>query len=569
VSLSAPQSISICDSVKVKASPPGAAPDIIYTWGCMNDEVLDLILKAASGPTVTIIGAQLKIGTQYTLTVQAFRPRSGLSSEIASAPLLITAKSDAMPVLSVDTPPPPVFRSKLLPFVGDASASPCSSASIPIIFAWSLKSYRRNRNAESGSEGSSMISRAQGKTFAIDSSLLIPGGSYSVQLAALYTDGSRVAFTTGHFSIGRMPAVAVLRGNSGFVSRDRRIYLNASDSYDPDSCSSPATCSDRGKELSFAWTCTQMQDKLPCTYKNSTLVSFPAVPLVEIDLSLLQLPSATAHILFEVEVSKASHASAAPARQTTFFQVLPAGTLAFDIQIEVLQQQANAMLFRGLSNTNMNVTYNWSVQMSKLRAVDPTTAGQPLVLSDALTFPLGGGRKTFLLNPSTTWALARIPRGASYIVSLLARSANPMSVGLARMQFQRPVPPTGGQCILEPTQGFALTTTFTVSCSGWSSSALPLQYQFAVTTNKSVENNLAAIDNTTKELNWSPVGTSGEYELLLCPGEFTLFVSISDILVRFLLSNSGAFMSDSFLFSPLMLVMLYVRAQAQYRHLSK
>ena len=462
-----------------------------------------------------------------------------MSSEIITASVLITASRG--PVVSLQIPPPPMYRSLLVPFIGDASASSCVPLPVPVAFVWSLSKLLGNvaggnNLANQRGSGSSLIHRAQGKTLDLDSFLLESGRGYHVQLAALSIDGSIVSSATRQFTIETMPAAAILEGNSGPVRRDSVINLNATGSYDPDLCKSATDCSE-GRQpgtLVFRWSCTQMLDNVPCSYKNFTTVSLPALPFLIIDLSLLQLPPEAANLLFEVFVSKASSTRFDAATQSLTMQVLPQGLTCFNVQIQVLKQSSNSILFRGLLGTNANVSYGWSVRTASLG--EKSSSGRNLDISDMSVFPVGGARRLLLINPSATAALAEIPPGSKYTVSLYVQSMgneqHPVtpSFGAAWMDLQREVPPTGGACVVQPTLGYALTTTFSASCSGWSASALPLQYRFAVTANQSIRNSFAAAPDDS--LSWSPPETSGGLELLLCPGNYTLFSSVSDFLVR-------------------------------------
>ena len=507
--------------------PAGLEPDFIYSWGCLNDVSLDVALKTANGPGLAINGSSLGAGQIYLIYVQLYRPASGLHSDVVFSPLSLAPENSSFPIITIDLPEPPIYRSKLAPLLAHAAAS-CLASPVPITFAWTVQI--KPQGGSSSLQGQ-IVLHAMGSTLTIDTSQVVAGQSYSVQLAALLQDGSAVTVVSSTFNIESEGAVAVLDNTDRLVGRDDVIYLNASASYDPDDCVPNRVCPGKRLEgLAFSWTCIICSTGEACRYKNLSAVSIIPVPAVYFHLSMLQLPPEKTTIQFEVEVVKkiAFAAAAAASQQTVTLQVLPAGIKSLDIEIQLLQQYEKSVIFSALSSSGSS--YTWALQHSAAGASDPSMAGSNIVLSDKSTFPNGDKKNIFVIDLSTAWAWTEFPVGAMYVVSVEVHSAS-SAVGFAWMQVQRPVPPSGGICNLSPTWGYSLSTLFTVSCRGWSSPSPPIQYQFAVTTNETIANNISPGADVSKELNWTPLGISGTFQFLLLPGNFSILVSVVDVLV--------------------------------------
>lgn len=67
--------------------------------------------------------------------------------------------------------------------------------------------------------------------------------------------------------------------------------------------------------------------------------------------------------------------------------------------------------------------------------------------------------------------------GINYRLAVLVSNGDGFT-GISVYDFSTSLPPTGGKCTIEPSSGIALITYFSLSCSGWTSSNIPLSYQF-------------------------------------------------------------------------------------------
>lgn len=67
--------------------------------------------------------------------------------------------------------------------------------------------------------------------------------------------------------------------------------------------------------------------------------------------------------------------------------------------------------------------------------------------------------------------------GINYRLAVLVSNGDGFT-GISVYDFSTSLPPTGGKCTIEPSSGIALITYFSLSCSGWASSNIPLSYQF-------------------------------------------------------------------------------------------
>ena len=567
VSLSAPNNVGVCDVAVLRAESASWPTATVIVWGCLNDPVLDNILRASvsvsaglSESSVSINGSLLVTGFRYTMTVQILDLASGLWSDIAVAHLSLSSKSDPMPRLAMALPGPPLLRMQL-PYTlvaGDAIPSKCSVTSYPLTLMWTIT------KADTGV----VVALGEGTTMQLDQVALAAQQAYSIQFAALQLDGKNATILERMIIIGSSPAVAAGLDTGGrMVSWLQPVLLDVAASYDPDACqlsavsdlAAPPRCKTGSSlGLSFKWTCrcefSQVSAGWPCQYNNGSLVDFPGAPVVKIEpcdiacqpLNVLLVPGANTaveNLIIEVEISKKGASGAAASRnlRRLALSVTEPVQMVLEVSQQPLRLDAHVNVFAAsVEGLGANESlWKWEVRPAPAGIVALSEASQAFSLSDVETFPAGNEGQYFVLVLSSAWAQRSISAGATYVVVLLAASnsnsreseVEPIKVGEVWTELQRPAVPSGGTCVVTPTSGLALITTFEISCVGWVGQAPPLLYQFTTTSNGSAvsaNGGLATAAAGGGVLTWSPAGPASAYDLILPPGDFMVYSMILD-----------------------------------------
>lgn len=106
---------------------------------------------------------------------------------------------------------------------------------------------------------------------------------------------------------------------------------------------------------------------------------------------------------------------------------------------------AATVLFRAITDSSVGTKFAWS-------------------LSNKLTI-----RSTSTSLPSLVASYAALPPGATYTVTVTVQTNS--ASGTANITITVPSAPTGGSCIVTPQTGYALNTSFLISCTGWTDDA--------------------------------------------------------------------------------------------------
>ena len=178
VTLSGPNSISVCDTAVITASA-GVAQGATFEWVCASDVALDAILRnQTNGPVATIKGSLLSLGTTYIISVRA-QNRFGIWSDTAVRSL--SRSTVPAPLISVVLPPPPYLRSQSILVEAFTDLSSCLSApaTSDASYYWSVAAIAVNGTI------SQPVLKAAGPTLMIAPGLLSPGVQYAVNVAVL------------------------------------------------------------------------------------------------------------------------------------------------------------------------------------------------------------------------------------------------------------------------------------------------------------------------------------------------------------------------------------------------
>lgn len=331
------------------------------------------------------------------------------------------------------------------------------------------------------------------------------------------------AQTTQTIAIESTPVVAAIAGGSSrTVFLRSSVNLDASSSYDPDSCvytldpaSGMSVCStgSSNRSLRFAWGCSI--GGVTCMFKPDSNRAFLLATgaTAVLDLSTLLAPSpATTEMIITVSVSRVSGGSFAQASITISISDVP----IINVQIRPLYVTAGRCAYGASLDPGENaVIYSWSV----------ISSGSNLggfQANDRETFLAGSTGAAFVIkldSPSATVLLSAA--GASFTIKLKVSDPNTARTGRADFALAVPVPPSGGTCSAAPTRGIPLETPFEVRCLDWTSDNLPLFYSFS--------SRPAALSSPRDpSVSWSSPAASSSYELYLTNGNYSLAASISD-----------------------------------------
>ena len=102
--------------------------------------------------------------------------------------------------------------------------------------------------------------------------------------------------------------------------------------------------------------------------------------------------------------------------------------------------------------------------------------------------------------------------GENYTLVVFVKAADGLK-GMSLHGISTSLPPTSGNCSVEPASGTSLVTNFTLKCDGWESENGPLSYRFLVNLQNSLTSSFYhGLNNSV--ISFLPSGVSSEnYEL--------------------------------------------------------
>ena len=292
VSVSGPQSVGGCDIAQLVALATAVPGGAVYEWNCPSDTLLDTFLRnSTSGPVVNIPGTMLAPGRTYTVTVSA-RNRFGDVSEKVLHKLAHTTTPGPQP--SILLPPPPLLRSQNIILTASVALSSCAIEPSSVDFRWSVA---LSANQAIGTPLGSPLLLGVGFELTVPMGLLAVGSMYVATVTCIFSGGIMPAQTAQTFQLDASHPVARLAGGDHSVSSQAILVLDATQSYNPDTCtyendptgSGQPICSNIGENLTFSWACSIGGALCRSTADGAIMQLGSACPVASLDLgSLIQ-----------------------------------------------------------------------------------------------------------------------------------------------------------------------------------------------------------------------------------------------------------------------------------------
>ena len=528
--LNGPSFVASCDSADIVVCGGATGPGAEYFWSCYSDRSLDMLLRNQTrGSSARVSGAWLSAGRRYAIAARACFFHTACSDwaihylSLAEAPV---------PLLSIDAPPSPLYRSRLPSLFAKVAPSSClsigSGPAAELSLQWIL--------FDTSGVGNMPLTSFAGESFTIPNSLVRADHTYLVYLTALTASGDAVQTQLSIFIAGEQP-IALLAGGDRTVPAKGTIVLNASASYDPNSCNFTST-SDKGAEdlsleqptacertsIRYSWMCTSagVDGGGPCRFSDQSVLTIPDSPFVTLDLASLALP-ANGLMAMTVVVSTSSGAAA---RTATLAATSDARSPLLDVQVAVIYSNPDALAltvqlaFPVVGSTD-TAGYLWGV-------TDWT--GTELQLTDGAAFPAGARQRNLLVRLDSPWARAKFHSAMQYTFNVTVVSST--GTGFAWFNYKPSLPPTGGICAAETgaaaAVGVAALSPVAVVCSGWAG-LQPILFQFTAAQGMdSAAAAAAAAAATTagSDLTWTQAGAGTRFEVQLPPGSWAILAKV-------------------------------------------
>eukprot|EP00658_Telonema_sp_P-2_P078218 TRINITY_DN7271_c0_g1_i7.p1 TRINITY_DN7271_c0_g1~~TRINITY_DN7271_c0_g1_i7.p1 ORF type:complete len:1550 (-),score=321.43 TRINITY_DN7271_c0_g1_i7:263-4912(-) len=281
------------------------------------------------------------------------------------------------------------------------------------------------------------------------------GSSYTLRLFGKMENDPPSHALQAFVTLTVVPAAlkALIAGGDRAIPTTQPLVLDATKSIDPDNSSFP---------FSYNWTCQMMPDLNPCQDKLE-------VPVVLGHESRVTIPARTFRINLQVVVTvlvSKTGSGMLPDSTSVTIDILPAGPPKVVIQpLEKKKQNSNEKLviLGGVESEfrdTPEMTYKWSI----LNEPD-------ISLSDA--------SNTGISSKNLVIKQGQLSPGVTYNFQLVAEDGAG-GPGRGSIQVDMNSPPTGGEFSIEPTEGIACVTEFTIRARNWVDvpEDFPLQYFF-------------------------------------------------------------------------------------------
>jgi hypothetical protein len=290
--------------------------------------------------------------------------------------------------------------------------------------------------------------------------------SYLVTLEVTYLNITVSAFTTLKVNVGRVKAV--IGGNNQQMTRISNVFrVDGSQSYDEDK--DGPTGANAG--LVFTWSCSVVNATNTCfkLFQVDLLQNSLHSPIL-----ILKANDSTANMQVKISLSITDPLSKRTDSTSMILSVLPSlyptMTLSSNNIINKINPSQTLQLKGNISFSAIgmhgNLTWLSSDGLS-LSSIASTSVFRTVVTALPLRISI-----QLALFPNSLAA------GRLYSFGLKCQLANNIQA-TSFITITVNAPPSSGQFVVSPTSGAAYLEVFSLTCSGWSDSDLPLSYQFS------------------------------------------------------------------------------------------
>eukprot|EP00960_Hanusia_phi_P002123 61278-Hanusia_phi.AAC.2 len=457
--LMGPQQVGPCDDAVIMALGTFSRP-LTFSWTCLGcSDVVQSRLSMIASDRVTLSSSELSSsGNSYRVQVQGVN-FLGIKSNTFS--LSFDRTSLPIPVVSLSGFDKYSKNDDII-LEAKTAFSRCSEA-MELQFRW--EQVNEANVVTAGLIPSTVLARNSPTFFLAKGALVVPG-LYSVKLTVtLPTNPPTSTTVSSSFSLLASDLVAIIRNGDSKIGRgSSQLFLDATESKDPD-----FTGGLTDPTLNFTWTC-KVQG-MTCRDRVSDVpFSFPRSAQLSMYTEGF---SVNVQYVFTLQVTKDSRAATATTTMTFVDEYVPMTTLSSSSTMLVKGENV-LNPFQTLSIVEYSCTscsyYQWQL-------VDQ---GSSSVLSE---------QSNELFLPSSSFV-----QGRYYTVIVTSfqepspgQFCNGMCKGSSFFQFRVNRAPSGGQCAVQPTEGYELDTKFQVECGSFADTDLPLSFQFSYTVKNGTE----------------------------------------------------------------------------------
>ena len=460
VSVGVPNSVGGCSNLLVDLSSSTGNGGRVWqsiTWNVASQRgdpspVANYLLSYYDiNSNTALVPKLLLLNTKYSITAKLTNFLNGSASGTST----VTVSGDInLPVVSIQGPS--LINTKantMLSLIGTAALTPCSQSNI-LKYTWTMK----DPTSPTKTFTSTSIDPTK---FQIGAYKLTAGLTYGVTLRVdvMKDSISNVVLsnaTTAPTSVFVLSG-DVIAGVRGGLSRqnplDRSLTLDASFSYDENSLTTV---------LSYSWSCTVASTGS----QFGQVCDFSALYVATVTTSVLVLPPnvmtyASTGLIYAFGVTAISP-DGRMGNQVVAVTASASGA-------PVVSSNAKALTFN--SDSKLNVYAYITASQAVVGTWTVNYASLPVSLSSALTSPVStftsdqvAGTVVFPISfPANTFVAGR-----TYSFTLSASPVfNRTIVASTQITLVCNSPPTGGYVLIAPSSGYALSTTFAMSASGW------------------------------------------------------------------------------------------------------
>ena len=396
-----------------------------------------------------LIPKALLFNTKYSITATLVNFLNGSASGTSS----VTISDDInLPVVNIQGPS--LINTKantVVTLIGTAALTPCSQSNV-LKYSWTMQ----DPTNPTKTFASSSIDPTK---FQVNPYKLTAGSTYAVKLRVdVMKDAvSNVVLsnaTTAPTSVFVLSG-DVIAGVRGGLSRqnplDRSLTLDASSSYDENSLTTV---------LSYSWSCTVASTGS----QFGQVCDFSSQYVTTVSTSILLLPPnamTTPGLIYAFGVTAISPDGRMGSQTVAVTASAPAAP--------VVSSNAKTLTFN--SDSKLNVYAYITAPQAVVGTWTANYASLPVSLASALTSPVStftsdqvAATVVFPISfPANTFV-----GGRTYSFTLSASPVfNRTIVASTQITLVCNSPPTGGYVLVAPSSGYALSTTFAMSASGW------------------------------------------------------------------------------------------------------